>query len=368
MHLDISHRAFLPTSFLHGKSWQGSSRRCKCRLSPTERFRATYRWQAGRIGGPVVDELVKAGYDVTILTRDPAGLAEKFSTARKIQVDYESDASLQQALNGHDALVSTVAMSAIANQKRMIDAAIAAGVKYFIPAEYTVNSRDAKAQAQPMMASVVDIQRYLTTKDDQIAWFVVNCGALLEFVLDHPVLLDFDNQVATLWDGGDGAISLSDIPLLARAIATALRQPERVLDHRLRVHGGTITQKRALELAKQYSPKPWTVRHADSQSAYDKAMQGLQSALPADQSELMKNLMIMYTAATFGKCEGHFESAYESPDNAWLGVDTFSDNEIEHAIQKRVTVGSWASQSATVEQESLKDVSGGLAATFKGEQ
>ena len=321
--------------------------------------------QAGRIGGPVVDELANAGFDVTVLTRDPAHVQGKSSNARTVQVDYDSDSSLAEALKGQDALVSTVAMSAIGNQKRMIDVAINAGVKYYIPAEYTVNSRAPNAQAQPMMASVVQIQKVLEARGDKIAWFVVNCGALLEFVLDHPVLLDFNNQQATLWDGGDGAISLSDIPLLARAVAAALQKPEKVVDHRLRVHGGSITQNRALELAQQHSQQTWKVNHAQSQPAYTSAMEQVMSGATGDQGELMKALMTAYNAATFGTCDGHFESAYVNPDNGWLGVDTFRKNEIEEAIRRRVTVGTYAAQSATADQESLGDVTRDIAAAFQ---
>ena len=213
-------------------------------------------------------ELDKSGYQVTVLTRDAASLKELPSSITLEQVDYDSQTSLERALEGQDALISTVAMSAISNQPRMIDAAIAAGVKLFVPAEYTVNSRDALAQAQPMMASVVAIQKYLATKEDQIAWFVINCGALLEFVLDYPVILNFDRHFATLWDGGEGAVSLSNTTLLAKAVTAVLKQPDRVVDHRLKVHGGIITQNRALEIAKQASSREWTGEQADSQTAY----------------------------------------------------------------------------------------------------
>lgn len=307
---------------------------------------------------------MRAGYHVTVLTRDSARLEGRAFKARILQVDYDSDSSLVQALQGQDALVSTVAMSAIGNQERMIEAAIAAGVKYYVPAEYTVNSRDANAQAQPMMASVVAIQRYLSTKEDKINWFVINCGALLEFVLDHPVLLDFDNHAATLWDGGEGALSLSDFSVLARAVSAALHQPDRVADHRLRIHGGTITQNRALELAKRYSTHEWTTQSPDSQEAYSAAMQRLKGSSVADQGDLMLNMFTAYAAATFGRCDGHFESAYAEPDNEWLGVGLFVNNEIEEAIKRRVTVGTYAAQSATAGQEDLKDVSDGIAATF----
>jgi len=72
----------------------------------------------------------------------------------------------------------------------------------------------------------------------------MNRGALVEIVLDHPVTLDFNKQSATLWDGGEGAISPSNIPLLAQAVSAVLKQPG---------HGGIITQSRTLEIAKQTS-------------------------------------------------------------------------------------------------------------------
>ncbi|KAK4579903.1 hypothetical protein LTR86_000104 [Recurvomyces mirabilis] len=240
--------------------------------------------KAGRIGLPIVLELYKTGYQVTVMTRDTAHLTKVPSEIDIKQVDYDSNSSLTEALEGQDALVSTVAMSAISNQPRMIDAAIAADVKVFVPAEYTVNSRDALAQAQPMMSSVVDIQKYLATKEDQITWFVINCGALLELLLDHPVLLDFDNRKATLWDGVEGAISLSNFGLLARVVAAVLRSRARVRNHRLKVHGGTITQNRALEIAKHYSAQHWTAEQADSQAAYSASVKPLRDGPASTQS------------------------------------------------------------------------------------
>jgi hypothetical protein len=244
----------------------------------------------------------------------------------------------------------------------MIDAAIAAGVKLFVPAEYTVNSRDALAQAQPMMASVVAIQKYLATKEDQIAWFVINCGALLEFVLDYPVILNFDRHFATLWDGGEGAVSLSNTTLLAKAVTAVLKQPDRVVDHRLKVHGGIITQNRALEIAKQASSHEWTAEHADSQQAYAAAFKSLSDGSAKTQEQLMAALLTAYNAASFGQCEGHFESAYAEPDNDWLGIGEFVDGEIEEAIKQRVINIERGGAADGDNLESLGDITGELAA------
>jgi hypothetical protein len=57
------------------------------------------------------------------------------------EVDYESVDSLKAAFAGQDAVVSAIATVAIKGQQPIIDAAIAAGVKRFIPSEFGVNTR-----------------------------------------------------------------------------------------------------------------------------------------------------------------------------------------------------------------------------------
>ena len=57
------------------------------------------------------------------------------------KVNYESTASLKEALQGQDAVVSTTASAAVGNQVPIVDAAIAAGVKRFIPSEFGINTR-----------------------------------------------------------------------------------------------------------------------------------------------------------------------------------------------------------------------------------
>ncbi|KAM0696243.1 hypothetical protein Q7P36_003489 [Cladosporium allicinum] len=324
--------------------------------------------QAGRIGLPILLELHRSGYEVSVLTRDATRLKDIPAEIKIQQVDYDSDHSLVRALQGQDALISTVAMSAISRQPRMIDAAIAAGVRIFIPAEYTVNSRDATAQMQPMMSSVVAIQDYLATKEDEISWFVINCGALLEFVLDHPVILDFEKRSATLWDGGEGAISLSDIPLLARAVSAALKQPDRVLDHRVKIHGGTITQNQALEIAKQASESEWTAQHEESQTAYSTSMESLNTGTADTPMKLMAAMLTAYNAASFWSCDGHFESAYREPDNSRLGVEEFINGEVVEAIRKKAAGVSYGSGTDGVQLEHLSDVTGELATIHAGKQ
>ena len=82
----------------------------------------------GRIGQAVVKALLDADFTVTVLTRPES--SNPFSEAVKVaQVDYNDTESLASALRGQDALISTVGYAAMLGQEKLIDAAVATGVK-----------------------------------------------------------------------------------------------------------------------------------------------------------------------------------------------------------------------------------------------
>ena len=76
----------------------------------------------------------------------------------------------------------------------------------------------------------------------------------------------------------------------------------------------------------------------------------------------MAALLTAYNAASFGHCDGHFESAYAESDNDWLGVKEFMSGEIEEAIKQRVINSERGAKDDGKHLESLVDVTGELAA------
>lgn len=84
----------------------------------------------GNLGPSVVQELVKAGFEVTTISK--SGKTDGLPSAVKtIKVDYSSQESLTSAFKGQDAVISLLPDHGA--QDGLIDAAIAAGVKRFIP-------------------------------------------------------------------------------------------------------------------------------------------------------------------------------------------------------------------------------------------
>lgn len=58
------------------------------------------------------------------------------------KTDYDSSESLAEAFKGQDAVVSVIASAAVKEQQKIIDAAVKAGVKRFIPSEYGINTQN----------------------------------------------------------------------------------------------------------------------------------------------------------------------------------------------------------------------------------
>lgn len=120
----------------------------------------------------VLDELLKAGFKPTVLTRSASTITGVPDGVPVREVDYASEESLRKALQGHDAVVCTVAGTAVASQKPLVDAAIAAGVKHFIPADYAMSLKSPEVRVLPPYTDVKGIEDYLRAKSAKIEWTI----------------------------------------------------------------------------------------------------------------------------------------------------------------------------------------------------
>jgi uncharacterized protein YbjT (DUF2867 family) len=102
--------------------------------------------------------LLAAGFEVTVLTREGSTHSFPASVAVK-HVDYDSLDSLVNALQGQDAVVSTLGSIALQEQQLLlVEAAVKAHVKRFIPSEFGSNTVNPKAAKLPVFAAKVAVQ------------------------------------------------------------------------------------------------------------------------------------------------------------------------------------------------------------------
>ncbi|KAL3461191.1 hypothetical protein BJX64DRAFT_261471 [Aspergillus heterothallicus] len=294
----------------------------------------------GRLGSVVLDELLKAGYKVTVLTQSVLSLNDIPDGIGINEVDYTSYASqsiLQAALTGFDAVVSTVAGVAVSSQKPLIDAAIAAGVKHFIPADYAMSLRAPEIRRLPPYTDVVEIENYLRAQTDdgraKMAWTVVACGGFLEYSFDLPFMIDLPNRRIDIVNGGDVPFSISEFRTVAKAIVGVLGQPERVVGHCVQVHGMLVTQNQVLGIAKKYSadPESWIVNEKEAAVRFEEGMDMLR------RGEFTMQAVSTLMAGVIW--DPKYEAGFKETDNEWLGIEEIPKERLEETIRDKLLSG-----------------------------
>lgn len=102
------------------------------------------------------------------------------------RVDITSKDAVERVLQGHDALVSTISAAAVGDQKTIIDAAVAAKVRRFIPSEYGVDTRRTEEKSLGwVLANKVNLNDYLfevVKKNEWFTWTGLAVGLFFDYV------------------------------------------------------------------------------------------------------------------------------------------------------------------------------------------
>jgi hypothetical protein len=106
----------------------------------------------------------------------------------------ESDFSLTSLVSifrGQDAVISVIGGSGLGDQKLHVDAAVEAGVKRFMPSEFsTEDNSEAAQQLLPFFKTKTDLLDYLKEKEKEgLSWTALVCGPLLDWVSERIPLV-----------------------------------------------------------------------------------------------------------------------------------------------------------------------------------
>ncbi|KAI0810114.1 hypothetical protein GGR55DRAFT_689283 [Xylaria sp. FL0064] len=265
---------------------------------------------SGNLGRVVVRELVNAGFSVTALTREgstatfPAGVASK-------AVDYSSIASLTAALEGQDALVSTIATAAIASQQPLVDAAVAAGVKRIIPSEFGLNTRIlSKDPIANILQGKIKTLNYIHEKwrqNPSFTWTGISTGLFFDWSYEpHPTGLDKTTKTATIYDSGNEPYQASNLALIGKAVAGVLKHLELTTNRYISIASFNPSQNQILELAEKITGEKWTVNRVSSSEQQKIGLEKLSKGDYSAFSNLLRRRIYGDGAAL----------AVEGPDNA----------------------------------------------------
>ncbi|KAE8319548.1 hypothetical protein BDV41DRAFT_560220 [Aspergillus transmontanensis] len=286
---------------------------------------------SGTLGPYVFQALVNAGFRVSILTRSqkPGAYASNINV---FEVDFNSVKSLTAALKGVDVVVSTVGGAAVDNQTVLIDAAIAAGVKRFIPSEFGNVTTNPKLENFPLYSSMFKIRNYLQEKTaaGQLSWTVLACGAFLDSVLNTPTLLDFQNHTVTMLDEGDNRISSTSLPVVGRAIVAILQNFDATANRVIRVSEAILTQNQLLGFAEELRPD---IQWKTSKERTSVLLQEGLEQFNAGDFSMSAFMKLMKGTALAGDTYG---GAFDVTDNKLLGIKELAPADLKKLIAEKL--------------------------------
>jgi hypothetical protein len=143
--------------------------------------------------------------------------------------DYSS-ASLDLALAGKDAVLSILGLSAIDQQYALIEAAVKAGVKRFLPSEFGLDNASEQVLAVvPFFRARTDLINTLKAKQAEgspIEWTALIAGLFLDWGLRVGFLgLNVEQRTAEVWDKGDVPFTATTLTIVARTVVKLLTDP-----------------------------------------------------------------------------------------------------------------------------------------------
>ncbi|OAT05438.1 isoflavone reductase, variant 2 [Blastomyces gilchristii SLH14081] len=224
---------------------------------------------SGRVGATIVSALLNSahGYAVSTLSREGSSCIPPVGVT-SIKSDYTHD-SLVKSLKGQDVVVSAIGAAAVLEQIKLIDAAIEAGVKRFVPSDYGSDTRIKHSHLRvPFFPMKNQVFKYLEERQHKIEWTVFLSGPLLDETLRVDFLgFDIANKTTTFWDERykNVRFSTARLTLVADAVAQALSPAisPKTANQLLAIRDTTVTFAELLNALEAATGSPWPLNHAD---------------------------------------------------------------------------------------------------------
>jgi hypothetical protein len=184
------------------------------------------------------------------------------------KADYTDVSSIKLAMEGQDMVISMVGGIAAGDQQVFIDAALAAGVKRFLPSEFGPYSRNPEFAALnpvvlPAKAGTVD---YLRSKQPLISWSSLVTGAFFDWAMKVGFFgFDLASKTVTLIDGGTSVFTTTTLSTIGKALVAILEHRGETKNQYIFVSSFNVSQKDILDVVEKVDGQKWTVKHVTSE-------------------------------------------------------------------------------------------------------
>ncbi|KAF2853742.1 NAD(P)-binding protein [Plenodomus tracheiphilus IPT5] len=293
----------------------------------------------GNVGTAIITELLTDGprFNITAITRETSTYTPPpDSNITHLTVDYASSSSLIEAFSDQDAIVNCVTGGATQYEpyKLIIDAAVAAGVKFFFANEFVgyVTSEQYKRLPEAVIGAKFRIREYLgqLAKEDKITWTSLNGGPFFDmWLMKGPAGFDVKNRRARIYGTGDNPLFWTPLPTIGLAAANMLRKTELIANRPVYICPITpLTQNIILDTLESVLNTKFTVEDVDVGTINKNARIALERG---EVGKAMKGLTVSNQFYE-GDCGNNFSHLVE---NEVVGVQTMSvDDAVKSAIAK----------------------------------
>ncbi|OJD29109.1 uncharacterized protein BKCO1_930001 [Diplodia corticola] len=256
----------------------------------------------GNLGPYILKEFLAApGLNVNVLSR-PDSKSTFPADVTVLKSDYTVPSLTSAFRSAHaDVVVSLVGTPGFGAQQAFIDAAIAAGVRRFVPSEFgSDTSNKAVLSLVPFLNGKREVVDYLKSKEGAIEWTGVVTGPFFDWGLKVGFLgFDVAGRKASVWDGGVarwGTTNVKDIGRALVGLVTRGEAWEKSANRYVYVAGFVVTQKEVLAAFEKVTGEKWSVEEVSVEARAKAAREGIEKGDFGKAADLL-------LAATFGKEE-----------------------------------------------------------------
>ncbi|KAK0609458.1 hypothetical protein B0T14DRAFT_531977 [Immersiella caudata] len=204
---------------------------------------------SGNVGAPTVQALLAAGFKVTAISRTTS-TATFPPSVTVIKADLSSIESLTSAFKDQDAVIVTTATSEVDKQTILVDAAVAAGVKRFIPSEFGHAFPKLSGGLAAILSAKAKVAEYIEEKaraHQEFTWTTIATSPFFDWGLDHGLWgINLKEKTARVIDSGDELVSTSTLGFVAQTIVSVLQREEETKNKLIEVVEFNVSQNEVL--------------------------------------------------------------------------------------------------------------------------
>ncbi|KNG80512.1 oxidoreductase CipA-like protein [Aspergillus nomiae NRRL 13137] len=284
---------------------------------------------SGDLGTPVLNALIESKkFNITVLTRH-SSKAQFPATVRVIPVDYNSLPELTTALSGQDAIISTLTTAAMDVQHTLIDAAISAGVKRFIPSEFSSDVGNPNASTLPVYQSKIAVHKALqaqAAENPTFTYTLIRHGPFLDWGLAAGFFFDFRTETPPFYDGGDRPFSTTTLGTIAQAVIGVLTHSDETKNRPVYVHDLVTTQRQIYTIVQKLAPgRKWNPVDVSTAELEAKAREEW-----AKGNTDLRSIVGLLCRAVFAEGYG---GEFKEVDNELLGLGLKTEAGLEEVVK-----------------------------------